>query len=108
MIFLSVTGSAGGQASVVVSKDCRYLICTSQWDNARQEAATTVSVVASKTEIQDGTKDLLVSFANLVVADPSPYQQIFQGFKIPSVQRNHGIHLHAAGSDSDVALLRRA
>ncbi|PVD18850.1 hypothetical protein C0Q70_21407 [Pomacea canaliculata] len=85
-IYLSVTGSVGGHAPVVVSNDCRNLICTSHWDNGRHEAATTVSVVASKTQMQSGTKDLLVSFANIVVNDPSPYHQIFQGFKIPSVQ----------------------
>ncbi|PVD18254.1 hypothetical protein C0Q70_20803 [Pomacea canaliculata] len=86
LIFLLVDGSAGGQATVVVPSDCRYSICTSNWNNTLQEVSTTVSVVPSKTQIQDGNKDLLVSFANIVVADPSPYHQIFQGFKIPSVQ----------------------
>ncbi|XP_025079123.1 von Willebrand factor D and EGF domain-containing protein-like isoform X3 [Pomacea canaliculata] len=85
-IYLSVTGSEGDQAFLVVSKDCRYSICKSDWNSTSQEASKTVSVVASKTQMQYGTKDLLVSFENIVIADTSRYQRIFQGFKIPSVQ----------------------
>ncbi|PVD18261.1 hypothetical protein C0Q70_20810 [Pomacea canaliculata] len=46
------------QAPVVVSQDCRYVIRTSDWNNTLQEASTTVSVVASKTQIQDGNQGL--------------------------------------------------
>ncbi|PVD18847.1 hypothetical protein C0Q70_21404 [Pomacea canaliculata] len=70
-IYLSVTGSEGDQAFLVVSKDCRYSICKSDWNSTSQEASKTVSVVASKTQMQYGTKDLLVSFENIVIADTS-------------------------------------
>ncbi|PVD18249.1 hypothetical protein C0Q70_20798 [Pomacea canaliculata] len=69
-----------------VSKDCRYSLCKSDWNSTSQQVSKTVSVVASKTPMQFGTKGFVVSFANIVVADASPYQQIFQDFKIPSVQ----------------------
>ncbi|PVD31844.1 hypothetical protein C0Q70_07263 [Pomacea canaliculata] len=84
--YLAVTGTQGNNAWAVVSKDCRYPLCKSDWNSTSQQVSKTVSVVASKTEIQSGTKDLLLSFADLFVADISPYHQIFRGFKIPSVQ----------------------
>lgn len=86
--FFSYTCSFFCTAWAVVSKDCRYPLCKSDWDSTSQQVSKTVSVVASKTEIQSGTKDLLLSFADLFVADISPYHQIFRGFKIPSVQVN--------------------
>ncbi|PVD19125.1 hypothetical protein C0Q70_21688 [Pomacea canaliculata] len=87
-ILLLVNGSQWDQDFLSTPTDCKYSLCKSNWNSTSQEVSRTVSVVASKIQMQDGTKNLLVSFTNIVVADLSPYQRIFQGLKIPSVQVN--------------------
>ncbi|PVD18264.1 hypothetical protein C0Q70_20813 [Pomacea canaliculata] len=84
---LRISISEGGPdtAPYPIVWSCRYLICMSAWNTTLQEVSVTFPVIVPKTAMQDGNKDLLVSFASLRVAEPSPYQQIFQGLKIPSV-----------------------
>ncbi|XP_025079709.1 von Willebrand factor D and EGF domain-containing protein-like [Pomacea canaliculata] len=83
---LLVEGHQVGGDRLLVSNDCRYTLCRFDWDNKLQEMSTSFTIEARYLQIQDGNKDLLVSFSSLTIADPSPYMKVFSGLQIPSVQ----------------------
>ncbi|XP_025079698.1 uncharacterized protein LOC112555480 [Pomacea canaliculata] len=83
---LLVEGHQVGGDRLLVSNDCRHTLCRFDWDNKLQEMSTSFTIEARYLQIQDGNKDLLVSFSRLTIADPSPYMKVFSGLQIPSVQ----------------------
>ncbi|KAK7467890.1 hypothetical protein BaRGS_00036865, partial [Batillaria attramentaria] len=76
----------GPRDKVVVAHNCRSTMCTDMWDDASKSLSVDFKVVATKSQIVDGSSDLLLTFDELIGAGGGPYQDVFTGYRVQSVQ----------------------
>ncbi|XP_076453471.1 von Willebrand factor D and EGF domain-containing protein-like [Babylonia areolata] len=71
----------GPRDNVVTAHACVYELCSEDWDPARQEARVDVPITASKDQILDGDKDLMLAFEDILSSGGGPYLRAFDGFR---------------------------